>query len=130
MKGEQGRTPWQPMTLDEYAEYERSNGASVVKVDGVWWRAIRPFFYRPLFPYAKLDPGSVKPPATSVFGGYQHAVTHSVGANSYLNLIQFQDTHTYSIESVGKSMRKNIRKAASSLSVREIIDLDHFIADA
>ena len=130
MTREQGITAWQPMTLDEYAEHERNNGATLEKVEGVWWKAIRPFFYRPLFPYAKLDPGTVKPPAKSVFGGYQHAVTRLDGANSYLNLFQFQDIHAYSIESAGKTLRKHIRKAAGSLCVREISDLDHFIADA
>ncbi len=130
MKKEQSITPWQPMTLDEFAEYERGNGATVEKVEGVWWKAIRPLFYRPLFPYAKLDPGSVKPPAKSVFGGYQHAVIRPEGANSYLNPFQFQDIRTYSIGSVGKSSRKHIRNAARSLSVREITDPDYFIADA
>lgn len=130
IQGQNVRMPWQPMTLDEYADYERGNGTVLEQVDGVWWRAIRPFFYRPLFPFTKLDPGSFRPPPKSLLGGYQHAVVHSGAANSYLNPIQFLDIHDYSIETTGKSFRKHVRKAARSLSVREIDDVNLFIAEA
>jgi hypothetical protein len=121
-------TLWKKMSIDEYADYEGSSGTRLVKVDGVWWRAVRPFFYRPLFPFQRLAPEKVKPPFMSRLFGYQYPVIEGRGpANSYLNIIVFDDIHDYSLDTLKKEKRYKIKKALKNLSVRRIDDYDEFI---
>ena len=42
---------WESLTVDEFAEYRREEGMKLVKLDGIWWAEVRPFFFRPLFPF-------------------------------------------------------------------------------
>jgi hypothetical protein len=36
---------FEPMSVDEFAKYKREEGMKVVKVDGIWWAEVRPFFF-------------------------------------------------------------------------------------
>jgi len=119
--------PWKPMSIDEYADYESGNGATLVKVDDVWWRAVRPFFYRPLFPFQRLAPGTVKPPSPSRLLGYQHPVPEGEPSNSFLNAVVFEDIHGYSLDTLKKDKRYNIKKALKHLSVKRIEDYREFV---
>lgn len=116
------------MTIDEYANLERKNGTKLIKTDGIWWREIIPFFFRPLFPFVKILAGSAKPPSTSILVGYQHLVPNSEMANSYMNFLVFDDICNYSIQNLSHDYRKNIRKGLKRFEVRQVNDFEEFVA--
>ena len=47
-------TDIQPMSMAEYAALEARFGTKVVEQDGLYWRQVKPFFYRPLFAVGAL----------------------------------------------------------------------------
>ena len=60
---------WERMSADEFAAVELALGGKVVKSGDVWWRQVRPFFYRPLLPYRELRPGTLRYPLRFRMGG-------------------------------------------------------------
>ena len=62
---------WERMSIDEYAEFEMVMGAKLQKKGGVWWHQIRPYFYRPLFPFVELSPNQTKG-LFGKFAAFQH----------------------------------------------------------
>lgn len=107
------------MTIDEYAALESASGEAVTKVDGVWWKRVRPFFYRPLFPFQEIIPGSKKPPSAALFGGYQHLVPSADLANSHRDLFVW-DRHGYSLETVSGQRRNAIKRGMKFFSMKEV----------
>jgi hypothetical protein len=119
---------WETMTVDEYAAFERANGSRVVEVDGVWWKMIRPFFFRPLHLFAEMERGVKSPPAGSVIGGFQHLLPGGEPGNSRLNLLLVDDVKGYSMGSLSPSGRKNIRMGMNKVAVKPIDDISEFIS--
>lgn len=121
---------WEKMTVNEYAAYQKGSGATIIRVDNIWWRAVRPFFYRPLFPFHKVSDHSIRPPASSIMCGYQYPVADEKRANSYLNFIIFDDIHSYSIESLKHKQRNEIKRAMKSLTIEKVDHPDAFVKGA
>ncbi len=120
---------WEPLTIDEFAHFAMANGTDVVNVDGVWWKKVRPFFYRQLYPFQVLTGRSVKGPWASYFGGNQYSVPSREIANSFLNLRVFDDIQSYSIMSLDKNRRRQIKKGSHTISIRPISMLKEFQDD-
>lgn len=118
---------WQKMTLDEYAAYERGNGTPLLKVGNVWWRRVRPFFYRTLFPFQTVDIGKNVP---GFAFGWQHRVADTKRANSWMNVIVFDEVAHYSLECLRRKKRSFVRKALSRLAVEVIDDRSLFCREA
>jgi hypothetical protein len=59
--------PWQSMTVEEFARFRRSLGERVIPANGVFWRQVRPLFYRPLLPYQEYPSKSVSGPFPAFF---------------------------------------------------------------
>jgi len=118
---------WERMTIDEYAEIEERNGAKLHMVAGIWWREVRPFFYRPLFPFTRIAPQSTKLPPDSVLVGYQHLVPDPVYSNSYMNFMVFDEIDRYTINTLKSNYRNNIRKGRRNFSIKQVVDLQEFI---
>lgn len=121
---------WERMTIDEYAALESAHGAVVTKVDGIWWRRVRPFFYQPLFPFLEIVPHSKKIPPAGHLGGYQHVVPGPDMGNSWRNFVIWDEVRGYSIDSVGRHRRNTIKKGMKVFTVREMRDPEEFIAQA
>jgi hypothetical protein len=111
---------WESMSVDEYAALEQQLGAKLCEVNGVWWRRVRPFFYRPLYPLKPMDPKVIHPPAPSWFGGVQYQVRAGVPANSWLHYVVSEPASAYSMEGLGKKDARAIRAAQKKLTVRRI----------
>ena len=47
------------MSVAEYARVQALRGQKTVQVGAVYWKEVRPHFYRPLLPYVSLDPKRV-----------------------------------------------------------------------
>lgn len=119
---------WVRMTIDEYADFEIAGGATVTRVDGIWWKAVRPFFYQPLFPFQEIVPNRKKPPLGAMFGGFQHLVPSDGMANSCRNFFIWDDVRNYSIETLTANRRKATKKGLRYFSIQELTDRDEFIA--
>ncbi|HPL63719.1 MAG TPA: hypothetical protein PK587_08130 [Syntrophales bacterium] len=115
------------MTIAEHAALEEQAGARVRHSGGIWWRQVRPFFYRPVHLFLRAEPEKASPPAGSVLAGYQHLVTGEKGANSKMNFIVTDNTGEYSISSIASKYRRAIRKSARHLEIRRISDPAEFI---
>lgn len=121
---------WHPLCRDEYARLEHRLGANVVWRDEVAWRRVRPFFWRPVFPYEAFEPGTVRAPAWARLGGYQHLVKAPAQANATLQYIVFRDAHKYSVDTLGRSHRKHLRRGLEYFSIVQYGELATFIAEA
>jgi len=113
---------WPAMTLGEYAALEKSLGTPLLRVGGVWWRRVRPFFYRPLFPFAP----QTRPPACPVaarIGGWQYAVPEGQPANSHLNYMIFDRPQGYDARSLKPAVRRRQRLALEQLRFSPLTDL-------
>ncbi len=75
---------WERMSIDEYAEFEMVMRVKLQKKGGVWWHQIRPYFYRPLFPFVELSPNQTKG-LFGKFAAFQHPVSPVHQHNSYIN---------------------------------------------
>jgi hypothetical protein len=111
------------MTLDEFAMYNRATGVKVTKVDGIWWAEVRPFFFRPLFPFIEIYPGSKRYPAKSRLGGFLHPVPLGVSANANLNMFIYDEIQKYSLNILKEKQRYITRKGLKNFTVRPITDV-------
>jgi hypothetical protein len=116
------------MTVEEYADFEIANGTEAVRVDGVWWRSVRPFFFQPLFPFLELLPHSAKPPRSAFFGGFQHLVPDGETANSQKNFFIWDDVAGYSLSALNHTRRSSIKKGMRHFSIREIADREEMVS--
>jgi hypothetical protein len=121
---------WEPMTIDEYAAFQQSGGSKVVKIGDTWWTEARPFFYRPLFPFAEVRPWLKRYPFGSLVGGVLHLVPEGVTGNSFMNLFVYDELKDYSIDQVGAKQRWIIKKGLDNFSARRITDLNAFVEEA
>lgn len=112
------------MAIDEYAAYETVNGYKLIKQHGVWWRRVRPFYYRPLFPFQEIDPKTLTAQIGLMWGGYQHVVPPACRGNSYMNFLVFDVVQGYSEKFLSRNHRKNLRKAQKRLQIEPVADAE------
>lgn len=115
---------WKQATLAEFADFERAQGHRVVQTGEVFWRQVRPFFFRPVLPCQELDVPSAKGPALSGLGGRQWALPNSQGANSVLRLLQFDNREAYAPGKLDYNRRRQIRLASAKFVVKPVLDRD------
>lgn len=121
---------WEPMTIDECAALQRASGAEVVKIQDTWWREARPFFFRPLFPFARISPQFRNYPLKSVIGGVLHPVPEGSSSNCSMNLFLYDELQSYSIDNLTAKQRWTIRKGLKNFRVGRITDLKEFVEEA
>jgi hypothetical protein len=118
---------WEPMSLDEFAKYRSEEGMKLVKVDDIWWAEVRPFFFRPLFPFCEIEPGSRRYPASSRLGGLVHLVPAADSSASHLNFHVYDDLKNYSPELLSGKRRKNVLATLNRFEVRSIPSPEEFV---
>jgi hypothetical protein len=101
---------WQSMTLDEYADLESRCGSVIRQSGEIWWRRVRPFLYRPLNPLEPVSCRNVKSCFRS-FTAIQHPISQDESANSYFNLIVFDQLDQYRVEDLHRHHRRYLREA-------------------
>jgi len=119
-------TTWQQMPQASVAAYQHAIGCKLHAKGEVFWQKIRPCFFRPTQPYAQYQKGTVPPPLTALLGAYQHAVPEGHPANSTLNCLLFRNLTSYSPATLPTSLRRQIKIAEKTLSVRPITDRAEF----
>ena len=55
----------QRLSVDEYAAFQQNVGEKLVRLDGFWWRRVRPCFYRPLVPFREFSATLSRLPVTA-----------------------------------------------------------------
>lgn len=114
------------MSADQYAHSLRTVGERLTDRDGIWWREVRPFFFRPLLPYTEV-PGVLKAPnSRAKLGGYQYAVPEPAAANSVMALLIFPGAGSYSLDQLNSDRRRGVRTAAKHFEVRPFADPHQF----
>ena len=102
----------------------------VRKLAGVWWAEVRPFFFRPLFPFAALDPATTRYPSLSWIGGVLHAVPPGTASNSRINLFVYDDLKDYSLKVLGDNHRNRTRKGIRNFTAGRITAPAEFLSEA
>jgi hypothetical protein len=118
---------WPGMSADEFAALESAMDAKVERRGELWWRQVRPCFYRPLLPFVELDAATTMLPGRARFGGAQFAVGAEAASNSHIDLLMFDEPQTYSLEMLSQSNRRHVRKAMQAFDVREITDEEELV---
>ena len=113
------------MTPGEYADLERELGATVVERGGIFWRQVRPFFYRPVLPVMEFSKAEAAKPFNWP-NGFQHALAGGEAANSQLNFILLDGLREYSVDGLGRRRKQLMRAAAQNFQVRPLRDLREF----
>jgi hypothetical protein len=122
--------PWQPMTVEEFAQIRRSFGDRVISANGLFWRQIRPFLFRPLLQYREYPPQTVTGPRLAYVGGLQYAVPPETQSNSFLNLLIYDNREPYSLDVLKKEERRQIRRATEVFTVSLMTDVEEFESKA
>ena len=117
---------WKPMSDEDFITFAGLLGPKIVRVDDLNWAEIRTCFYRPLQPLQEFHPDSIRPPLLSLLGGIQYPVPPEVEANSHLNWLIFDETRGYSLASLDKNRRRQVRMADREFSIRPITDVNVF----
>lgn len=117
------------MTVDEYAAFQLACGERVVKVHDTWWLEPRPFFFRPLFPFAEVSPELKNYPLRALAGGILHPVPAGVSGNSYMHMLLYDDPQSYSLDNFNCKHRQIIKKGLKTFCARRITDLRRFVEE-
>ena len=118
------------MTIDQYAQLEQQTGIPVIKKGDIYWREVRPFFYRPLLPF-ETYPIEKTSELFPFWNMIQFPVEEESRANSALNMIVIDDIQAYSIETLHKDRRRDVRKAIKNgVTIKQIHDAESFIPEA
>jgi len=121
---------WQPMSQDELAAYQKACGVNVVKIKETWWIEPRPFFFRTLYPLARVTPGFAGYPLPHLIGGVLHLVPEGVPANTSMKLFLYDRLSEYVPEDLPAKQKWVIKKSIENFSARRITDADEFVATA
>jgi hypothetical protein len=114
------------LAQDEYAALQQAVGAKIFCVEGHWWRQVRPCFYRPLLPYREFTVDTPAIPLSAWLGGSQHVVPCGQQANSTMSFLMFTDGGDYSLDSLRKKPRQQVRWAEKKLVVHDLADRAEF----
>ena len=112
--------------MEEFAAFEGILGQSIIPANGMYWRRVRPCFYRPLLTFQEYQPGLVKPSAMALLGGFQHVVPPEEKANSCLNLLMFEDAEAYSLDCLDYNRKRQAKLAAKQFVIQPITDINEF----
>src|SRR3974390_2121381 len=111
--------PIQPMSLGEFAALQREFGVEVISRNGLYWRRVRPLFYRSILPTQGFAEGEVSTPCTWP-GAFQYVLSGEGQANSMMNFIILDNLHQYSPDILGRRRRQLIQQSARRFQVRPL----------
>lgn len=111
--------------MREFADLHQKLGTKVVCRNNLYWRKVRPFFYRPLLTTSVYRESDVTAPC-SWPGGYQYVVAEPARANSTLNFVMLDGLRGYSLEGLSHRRRNLIKSAMRRFEVRPLTNFDEF----
>ena len=114
------------MTPTEHGRLEEALGERLVQRGGIFWRQVRPFFYRPLLLSQPVDEQTMQAPCGWP-GGFQHVVCDPAHANSSMNFLVYERNCDYQLQKLDHEHRRVIKKAAQRFHVRLVDVLPEFV---
>jgi hypothetical protein len=117
---------WRQMDVERFANFEQVLGQPVFCINRVYWRRVRPLFYRPLVTFEEYATELAPPPPVAFWGGFQHVVTSLEQANSYMHFVMFKGPEVYSLNALDYNRRRQVKQAAKHFVIRPITDLNEF----
>jgi len=121
---------WEAISVDEYAAFQKANGAKLIRLGSTWWARVAPFFFRPLNPFLQLAPTSCKYPWGSLLGGVQHAVADPIHANSRMRFFIYEDLQSYDLGVLSEKRRRETRRSLEYFTARRITNPVDFLNQA
>lgn len=115
------------MQAEEYAKIFRGKHERIINHNGIIWTEVRPFFWRPLFPFFKFDVGKINVPLYFYIGGFQYSLLDDKKSNSTINYYIFDNIKEYGLENLKRKQRQDIVRSIRNLHVDVIEDPDNFI---
>lgn len=114
------------MSEARYALYERLMGSRIIESNGIQWRQVRPYFYRPLLPYRSISKhmANLSRPHDSL--GFQYAVSEGQRSNSWMDVIWFKDLQGYDLGTIGKGKRRQLKISKQHMELRQMKNLSEF----
>lgn len=120
---------WQKLSMDKFACYRSQEGMKLTKVDGIWWAEVRPFFYRPLFPFCQIKPWSTRYPIRCALGGLLHAVPDSVHTTTCMKFHVYDELPDYSLEMLTSNKRRLTRRGIERFRARALASAEELVAE-
>ena len=114
------------MTDEEYVELIKDKYLRIRIHNGVLWKEVAPFFWRPVFHYLKYDKLDIQVPDSFHLGGFQYPITEERNANSTINYYIFNDVLEYDISRVSRNERKRVLHSMKYLEVKIESDVSTF----
>jgi len=113
------------ITAEECAQLELAQGAKLVKIQGVWWRQVRPLFFRPLLQFKEYAFAPVAP-RLAWAGGFQYCCSDPSRANTVVDFLMLENAKDYSIDRLSRKRRREVRVASKELVLRSLVDRGEF----
>ena len=117
---------WPEASAQDLAEFDCLLEQESEEINGVYWRRVRPFFFRPLLPFREYASASIAAPRAARWGGFQHAVPEREPSNTHLNVLLFDNSGDYTVKSLDYNRRRQVRTAAEKLCVLPVRDAGEF----
>ncbi|RXK52923.1 hypothetical protein ESB00_14520 [Oleiharenicola lentus] len=121
---------WNEMKVEEFAAFVGLLGPRPIRCGEIYWGEVRRYFYRPLQPLHIFDRAKICRPIGAAWGGAQYAVSEGPDANSWLNWLAFDQTQNYSVATLDKNRRRQVRLAAADFEIRRLTDPELFKREA
>lgn len=119
-------TPVEQMNVGDFADFQRRLGLRVIQVHGLYWREVRPFFYRPLLLFRDHSADFVDVPPGARLGGCQFLVPPDEPGNSSIEFLEFSNPQGYSIATLDYNRKRQVKLASNQLIIRRILNVDEF----
>jgi len=115
------------MSDEEYVKLIKDEYLRIIRHDGVLWREVAPFFWRPVFHFLEYDVQDMHVPISFRLGGFQFPITEKSKANSTINYYVFENVKEYDVGLLSRNERKRIFKSMKCLEVKREYDFSGFV---
>ncbi len=112
--------------IDSYVASLQQDGQSLIFSQDIWWRQVRPFFFRPLLGFLSCGEAKVAPCWQARLGGFQYPVDVDSAKNSRLGFLVFRCPGDYTLDSLRGSRRWEVRNAAKRFELRAFGSAEEF----
>ncbi len=116
-----------PFTIDEYMCYEKEHDNTIFKSQGIWWRAVNPFFCVPAWHFSSFPAGERKPALVRSLLGYSHLVPEQKYSNSVYYILCMDKVQEYQLRKIRRQMQQDIRRGLNRLQIRTITSFSELI---